>query len=276
MKIWYYKCEVIQLSTREMLSYLNHHSDEDVQTKLIRYMFKNYRTIQNMTITKMSQECFVSTASISRAAKNFGYSSFDMMKKQVVKEMTVNDPRFLFRINKYELTQLSHQPDEYYQHLATEISLALHNTVTSVPTKDIDQFLQQVFTAQQVTFFGFNTTIDSLKIFQSALLHCGIVTALGENENDQLYLAKALQPNSVAIVFSSFGNFFANYVKVFDEIMNSHTHTILVTQSSSTPYSISFDETITINTNTSAEVGSYPMNFLLDVMARRAFVLARK
>lgn len=264
------------MSTREMLSYLNHHFEEDVQTKIIRYMFKNYRTIQNMTITKMAQECFVSTASISRAAKNFGYSSFDVMKKQVVKDMSVRDPRFLFRIDKNELSQLASKPDEFYQHLATEISLALQNTVESAPMKKIDRLLQQIFSAEQVTFFGFDTTIDSLKVFQSALLHCGIVTALGENESDQFQLAKGLQKNSVAIVISSFGNYFSNYNKVFDQIMSSQAHTILATQSSSTPYSISFDETLTISTDTSVEVGSYPMNFLLDVMARRAFVLARR
>ncbi|GEN49085.1 MurR/RpiR family transcriptional regulator [Ligilactobacillus pobuzihii] len=264
------------MSTRKMLSYLNHHCEEDVQTKLVRYMFKNYRTIQNMTITKMSQECFVSAASISRAARNFGYRSFDVMKKQVAKEMTMRDPRFLFRIDKHELTQLKNQPDKYYKHLAEEISLALLNTVSSVPMKKIDQLLQEILSAKQVTFFGFNTMIDSLKVFQSALLHCGIITALGENKQDQLHLASTLRENSVAIVFSSFGNFFSNCDKVFDQIMNSQAHTILVTQSSSTPYSISFDETLTISTNTSAEVGSYPMNFLLDVMARRAFVLARR
>lgn len=265
------------MSTRDMINYLNHHLEDDVQTRMIHFLFTNYRTIHAMNIIEMSQRCFVSPASISRLARNFGYASFDKMKTSIAREMSVPEPRFTYRMNRQSLQELRTQPANFYQRFAKEITDAIADTATTVPYESIDNLLQQIIDAKQVTIFGYDIMLNALTTFQSAMLNVGIVVSLGDSPEIQESLASQLAPNSLAIVFSSFGTFFAKLPHVYDAIVQSDAHTVLVTQmSGGNIYASAFDEILSISSSSNAEAGSYPMDFLLDYMARRMFVLRNR
>ncbi|MFT9190765.1 MAG: hypothetical protein ABF470_07210 [Liquorilactobacillus sp.] len=264
------------MSAHNMIKYLNHQTEENVQTKLIHFIFNHYHTLQHMTIIELAQRCYVSTASVSRFARNFGYHSFDDMKNSIATEMTISEPYVTYRMTKQSLKELSSHPDEFYRLFADGIITSIKDTVNTLPFEAIDMLLHRILQTDDVILFGYDIMIDELRIFQSALLSCGIIVRLGETPDVQLELAKHLTSHSTAIVFSSFGTFFAKLPTVYSHIAQSNAHLILVTQMpGSNIYTGVFDEVLPISSKTNVEAGSYPMNFLLDYMARRIFVLQR-
>lgn len=262
------------MSTHDMLNYLNRHATEDVQTRLILFIFTHYKALDQMNIVEMARRCYVSTASVSRVARRFGYQSFDQMKHSVASEMTISEPSFTYRMKRQSLNQLHTDPDAFFHKFADEISAAITDVAASLPYTEVDNMLKQIIASKQVTLFGFDIMVNALSTFQSAMLSLGIIVTLGVNHDTQLQQANNLEPGSLAIVFSSFGTFFAKQPDVYNAITQSKAHTILVTQmGGSSIYTNAFDETLNISSVSNAEAGSYPIDFLLDYMARRMFTL---
>jgi len=259
----------------EMMTYLNHHPEDDVQTRIIRFQLNNFKSIAEMNIIKMSQLCYVSTASISRIASKFGFDSYEDMKQKIIQEMTTPDPNVTYRMNKDSLLELKNHPETFFPKFAAEFANSIQDTAQTVSTTEIDAVLKKIIAAKNVTLFGFDTMLESLKIFQASMLICGFVVSVGEQNETQLVLANKLTQESLAIVFSSFGTFFSKLPKVYDEIIQSNAHTLLITQASGNIYSNSFDSILRISSSPNTESGSYPMNFLLEYMARRMFFLVR-
>ncbi len=263
------------MSVQDMLTYLNTHIEDDTQTRIIHYLFKNYANIEYMSITQIADACYTSTATISRFSKNFGFPSFPNMKEQITSTMSIKKPRFLFRMSKNSLSQLTKDPKNFYEHFAQEISESITDVVDSISATKIDDLVKEIMKATNVTFFGYDIMNNSLQIFQHALLNCGIIVQMSRSPQIQLEQAKKLDKHSLAIVCSSFGNFFSRESKVYDMVIGSPAKTILITQIPNTQYAAAFDQIISISSHINAEAGSYPMDFLLDYMARRAFVIKR-
>ncbi|WP_412989013.1 MurR/RpiR family transcriptional regulator [Pediococcus siamensis] len=263
------------MSVRDMLTYLNTHVDEDTQTKIIHFVFLNYLDIQNLSIVQMADACYTSTASISRFCKKFGFDSFEDMKAQVVSATTIRKPRFLFRMSKNSLSELTKSPINFYNDFAEEISKSIIDVTKSVSVNEIDAIINQIMQSKKVTLFGYDIMNNSLRILQQALLNCGVLVQMGEDYYVQSKQAESLDSDSLAIVCSSFGNFFSMLPNIYNNIVTSPAKTILITQIANTPYTAAFDQVLSISSRSNAEAGSYPMDFLLDYIARRAFVIKR-
>ncbi|MDR7678627.1 MurR/RpiR family transcriptional regulator [Lactiplantibacillus plantarum] len=263
------------MAARDMLTYLNQHTGEDTQTRIIHFLFSHYRRLEYMTIIELAQRCYVSPASISRFVHRFGYPSFEEMKHSLILEMRVSEPNFTYRLKPGSMQQLRTSPNDFYHGFAEEISGAIMDTVATFSYESIDRLLHQIINAKQVVLFGFDTMLNTLRIFQSAMLSQGIVVQLGDTPEIQRDQTSQLDHDSLAVVFSSFGMFFSKCPDVYSAIVQSEAHTILITQmSGSGIYSNTFDECLKISSSAiNAEAGSYPMEFLLDYMARRMFAL---
>lgn len=264
------------MSTRDMLHYLNTHYEEDIQARIAKYLILHEQNLLQLSIVQVAQKCFTSPASVSRAARNFGFHNFDEMKHDIHQSVNISNPRFTLRLGPDDLKQLSNDAPAFYQDFAQQIAATILDTAQTISTEKIDELIKQIFQTDQAAFFGYDIMLDGVKVLQNAFLNDGLLTRVGETAKDQLALARQLKAGDVAVVFSSFGNFFSMVPDVYHAIVDSPAKTILVTQMASTQFTASFDQTYHISSKLNAEAGSYAMNFLLEYMARRAYVLSRK
>lgn len=258
-----------------MLHYLNTHSEDDTQSRIARFLILNEARLNQLSIVQVAQDCFTSPASVSRAARNFGYHSFDDMKKDIRESVNISNPRFTLRLAPDRLRLLTTDASTFYSDFAHEIAETILDAAETISSQQIDGLINQILNANEVALFGYDTMLDSVEVLQNAFLNCGFLTRVGETRADQLALANQLKPGDISVTFSTFGNFFSMMPDVYRTIRDSPAKSILVTQAASTQFTASFDQTYHISSKPNAEAGSYPMIFLLEYLARRTYVLSR-
>lgn len=253
-----------------LLDYLSEHSSGDTFSRIIIYIFSNKHAIPQMSITDLADSTFVTPSTISRFCKFFGFRTFQGLKDALRIE-SQTDPTRLFRLNKNELVEISTQPDLSFKAYGQAIIDSISDTMNAVDLNQVNRLIELIQTHEHIVVFGYSTSIRNARSLQEGLILSNKLTFVGSNQDLQEQLAKDLGENSLAIIISSYGNYFANNSLIFDEILKSKCTTVLLTQQKNIFVSASIDHIFAINSKNYQKIGSYSMNFFIDFLCRKYF-----
>src|SRR5699024_2389349 len=152
----------------------------------------------------------------------------------------------------------------------------LFRSLATVDISMIDQFIQLLNTHETIALFGYSSSLRAARSLQEGLLLSEKVTYMANNDTLQRQLTKELDETSLAIIISSYGNFFSNRSEVFDQILASNCQILLLTQQRDNFVSASIDHIFCINSKSFEKVGSYSTSFFIDFLCRRYFDLTLK
>lgn len=259
------------MNYKKMFEYLNTHSLDDTNSKIIQYLLKhNQEPI--VSINQVAENCFVSTATISRFIRKFTNRGFDDFKSSYNESISSSVP-FMFRLKKNDEKNLRENGQIFLNDYGKRIVQSIESMISTVSINEVDSLLAEIHNANRVFLFGFDSTLDSLRHLQIALQRSNKFVFLALTDELQLDSAKQLLNSDVALIVTSFGTFFNNLLPVANELTKSSAKTILITQQSSSLYSVEIEKVINITNTPDPRAGSYCMDIFLDYVARRYYYL---
>lgn len=257
-------------STLILLDYLNEHAQTDTFSKIIIYIFTYRSLLPRMTITELAEKTYVTPSTITRFCKFFNFATFLELKEAIAVE-NQTDPTRLFRLNKEELNGISDQPSLSFQSYGNEIIQSIQNTLETVSIQMIDELIKLITEHNQIIIFGYSSSIQMARNLQEGLLLSDKLVFIGNTESRQKELARSLTEDSLALIISSYGNFFVNHSFIFDQILASNCQTALLTQQQDLFIRASIHAIFCINSISYQKIGSYFMNFFIDFLCRKYF-----
>lgn len=249
------------------------------EQQIIDFINNHPRVVVNLSLQDLSQECYVSQASIIRFVKKLGLKGFADFKVHLAQELNA------FAVNDQCISvDIPIPPESTCQEIAQifyNLSLqTLESTFNSLDFNAIKRAANMLAAANTIHLFGRGESLVIAEDFHYKLLRLGYNSVLETlNGFQDVY---SLQPKSrrsdVAIVISQYCNSrHTNFV--IDELMNSHTPMILVTAAQNAwPYDRYAEVTLRItNTESRYKMGSFAsrtaFQYLLDCVYGQLFSL---
>lgn len=252
-----------------MLKYLNNNKLDDTYSRIILRIISNKNKILNLSITEFAEDCFVSTSTISRFSKYFGFTNFHSMKEKLRKEPSLG---FTLRLNKKDFSHLEDTPDHFFVDLGNQIIESIQDTINTVNIEDVELLIHDMIYYEKVYLFGYDSTLDLLNRLQSTFLNKKLLL-MAYPDDLQLKLSESLDENCLCIVVSSYGTLFSKLPNLVWNIINSNAKTIFLTQGTTNVFTSAFDQVISISSNPNPLTGNVSMDYFLEYLGKRSLKL---
>lgn len=256
----------------DMIKYINSHDTDDSYSRIILYILHNKERIETISITDLSEICFISNATISRFSKHFGYASFSDLKKAFSYSNKI-EPEYVFRLANMSIKTLKDSPLEFLTNYKNNIIASLDDLIENLDLDQLDFLLNCIHESNSVFLFGAESSLFLLREIQCGLLLSDKVVYSGETIEDFARLAEKLTKDSVVLIISSFGNFLSENPSLINTIKNSHCKIFFITQHTETMISASFEQSILLTKQNHIKAGSYPLFLYSEFLVRRYYAL---
>lgn len=254
----------------KMLQYLNNNELEGTYSRIIIYIISNREKIYSMSINDFADACYVSISTISRFSRFFGYPSFQAMKLDFQREPSLG---YTLRLSKNDYYRLDSTPDNFFSDLGNQIIDGIQDTIDTIVVSEIDNLLEEIMNYEKVYLFGYDSTLDILKRFQSTFLNNNKLLIMAFPDDLQLSLSENLDSDSLCIVVSSYGTLFTKLPDVIWNITNSNSKKIFITQGTTNIFTSAFDQIISISSKPNPITGNFCMDFFFEYLGKRSLKL---
>lgn len=255
-----------------LIEYLNTHPRDDIYSRICTFILSDKKSFQELSISQLAENFFVSPATLSRFARRFGFKSFGDLRQAILEDDKVN-AYLPFRVNKKDIVELKEESGKFFSSYCQEIVDAIIDMEETVSANDVDELIQIIHDAKDICVFGFSSSNEAISYLQGGLLYSQKLIFTASTEEQQRDLAKSMSPDSLVIIISSFGNFFYNNSEVHQEIMNSQAKTLLLTQHAQSMAITSMDTIFNVTKKNYLKAGTHPIEIFVDFLVRRYYVL---
>lgn len=258
---------------------LDHKKLTESERQIAKFIEKYPRIVINLSLEELSQECYVSQASIIRLSKKLGTKGFADFKIQLASELSA----FALDERKIPVDVPINQDDTCEEIAQTFYNLshqALDATFHNIDYEAIKKAAQLLAKADIVRLYGRGESLILAEDLHYKLLRIGIhshLETLNGFQEASSFIANT-EMKEVAIIISQYCNSRqVNYI--IDELMSSHIPFILLTAAQKAwPYDRFAEVTLRITCLESRhKMGSFAsrtaMLFLLDCLYGQLFAL---
>lgn len=253
-----------------MLEYYNKQVDSDTNYEIINFILSNFSKIEAMSTQEIADKTFVSKATITRFVRKFGYKDFSSFKKEMYK-VYHNDLNSAFRTSNEQLSLIETYPEKFIASYTESICEAIKDSASLFDYSKIDKLIDSLLNKKS-GIFAYNQSLIFGKEIQTDFLIKNKVILIGETYEKQKEIAQSLDNESVALIFSNYGNYFKEYSEIIDLLIQNKVQLILVTLNYSAPILVNFDEVITLSSKRFSDVGGYPLKLFTEYLVRRVMV----
>lgn len=244
-----------------ILRYINNQKKQDNNYFIAQAILQNFTKIPQMTIYDLSEQCFVSTAAISRFIRLINFSSYTEFKVAVEKEIDITSDysKKYIQPSKGETVEFI---NEYSENIITNLLYVKENLAVS----EIEEIVSAVYSAEHVAVFGLEFAAFMGQHYQSKMASMNKIIQMGFTFEEQLKIAEDIQPNSVVLIFSMEGGFFYFSEKVIAALKKKNVTIIAFTFKNSPIIERSADKIILcgkVNENTEGRLSILYMMELL-------------
>lgn len=208
----------------QLLAYVNNADKSTTQTDLAQALLDHYHLIPTATIHEMAELCYVSSATLSRFIRQFGYESYPAFKEACQTDIAI-DVDYSFPSRKAGREDL----EPIFQRYLDNTVLNLQEIISKLDYDKIDRLCRMMYEARQVGFFGleFSTLIG--QHFQIKMASCNKLIKIGRNAEKQLEIASNLDGNCLAIVASVEGSYFYHDEEVINKLRENQVPIVTMT-----------------------------------------------
>lgn len=241
------------------------------------YLVANGRDLKRYSTRDLADATYTSAATVIRLCKKLGFSGFNEFKDRFLEEQ-----RFLEQREDAVDANFPFTKEDNAMRMANRIAQlhaqTIEDTMSLLHYRDLQKATRLLQRCRRVHIFSFGTTLNQAESFREKMLKIGRRVSISNNLNYQLYEARCLTPDDLAIAISYSGET-AKILLVAQACQERHVPILALTSygdNSLTSYadcklSLSSKERLFENT---ADFSTHvSVNLLLDILYSSVFLL---
>lgn len=241
------------------------------------YLVAHGRDLKRYSTRDLADATYTSAATVVRLCKKLGFSGFNEFKDRFLEEQ-----RFLEQREDAVDANFPFTKEDNAMRMANRIAQlhaqTIEDTMSLLHYRDLQKATRLLQRCRRVHIFSFGTTLNQAESFREKMLKIGRRVSISNNLNYQLYEARCLTPNDLAITISYSGET-AKILTVAQACRERHVPILALTSygdNSLTSYadcklSLSSKERLFENT---ADFSTHvSVNLLLDILYSSVFLL---
>lgn len=253
-----------------LLHYLNNQKKQDNNYFITQAILRSFSKIPKMTIYELAEECFVSTAAISRFIRILAFSSYTEFKQAVEKEIDI--------VSDYskKVIQPVEQREEFLDEFTSNLLINLRYAKEHLSISELETVVSAIYETENVAVFGLEFAAFMGQHLQSKLASMDKIIRIGFTVEEQLKIVEESSPDSLVLIFSMEGGFFYFSEKVIAALKKKGIKIIVFTFKHSPIIERSADQIILcgeINENTEGRIAILYMMELVIYMYMKKFYL---
>lgn len=247
-------------------------TEGNINTTIARVLLKKVgHDAPDITIESLADECFTSTASISRFSKKLGYSKFSDMKQAFI-EYQSDTAKFINK-NNFELTIGEANSERSLSHYIKKITHSFLSLEENLDLGQIDALCRRIHDTEDVYFFGTHSSGLLLEQFQYQLFSCGKYVTYFNGRMNQRKAFQNITKNSLVIILSTDGNYFLKFSDLLFDLSSKDIYTVLITQNIQMKIANIFDEVLYLGKSSIKKTAPYQAQLLIDILYSRYYHL---
>lgn len=163
----------------------------ELELKVFNYMLNNQNELAETTLTKLSDNVFVSPATVSRTCQKLGFSGFS--------EFQYAHNNFI-KTNNELITKYSN-PNEYLKKIIDELDANVH----SYSEEKINKIVEKLIDSRRVEIFGVGRTASVCREGARKLTFAGKVANARSDWDEQRSVSRLLSEKDLALIVSISG-----------------------------------------------------------------------
>ena len=184
-----------------LLSTINSEPKDSNNYKIAKYLLENLHALEDLSISDLANECFVSNSSISRFCKEIGLNNFNTLKAQIIKIPL----EYRYASNKFDFQSFDNNFLKSYilsiiDNLKHLYSNELNNKITNL-VKDIHSY-------DNIGAFGYMHSESVALNLQYDLQTNGKLIFTHIKFTNQIDFINNSDGNTLIIIFSESGSYF--------------------------------------------------------------------
>lgn len=254
-----------------ILDYYNSNPLSSSYSRIIRFVLLNRNSLSEMTIKDIADKCFVSNATITRFSHYFGFENFASMKDHF--STNTISAKMQFRLDQNKMELLMDKPVSFLDLYVNKINESILDFKNTFDCETNDRLLEKINDTNDVYIFGALSQYFIFRDMQNSLMRSKKLVNIAHNYDDFERLLASANKDSLIIVVSSFGGFFAENDELMKKIFKKECCTYLITQNTETIIQKAFTEVIKLTSKNHVEIGSYPVIAWSEYLTRRYYSL---
>ena len=253
-----------------LLRYLNNQKKQDNNYFIAQAILRSFSKIPKMTIYELAEECFVSTAAISRFIRILAFSSYTEFKQAVEKEIDI--------VSDYskKVIQPVEQREKFLDEFTSNLLINLRYAKEHLSISELETVVSAIYETENVAVFGLEFAAFMGQHLQSKLASMDKIIRIGFTVEEQLKIVEESSPDSLVLIFSMEGGFFYFSEKVIAALKKKGIKIIVFTFKHSPIIERSADQIILcgeINENTEGRIAIlYTMELMIYMYMKKFYL----
>lgn len=168
------------------------------------YLVAHGRDLKRYSTRDLADATYTSAATVVRLCKKLGFSGFNEFKDRFLEEQ-----RFLEQREDAVDANFPFTKEDNAMRMANRIAQlhaqTIEDTMSLLHYRDLQKATRLLQRCGRVHIFSFGTTLNQAESFREKMLKIGRRVSISNNLNYQLYEARCLTPNDLAITISYSG-----------------------------------------------------------------------
>lgn len=191
--------------------------EKDSTYILCQYIINNISNMKDITITKLAEDCYISTTTVIKFCKLLGFNSFTTFKKNLVSGVQI---RKLQLIEKYEEITI----DDYFKNLNHLVKDHLDKKEF---IETIDLCIQHIHNNKKIHIYGAIFPLALTLSFMEDMIIMGIPVELHQlNYHDDDYH----EEDGINMIIAISGRFMIFHKNLYKKLSAKGNKTILISQ----------------------------------------------
>lgn len=185
-----------------LLSTINSEPIDSNNYKIAKYLLENLHSLEDLSISDLANECFVSNSSISRFCKEIGLNNFNTLKSQIIQIPL----KYRYANNKFNFQPFdSENPFKSYINSITD---NLNNLYTDKLYQQINSLVKDIYNYQNIGAFGYMHSESIALNLQYDLQTNGKLIFTHIKFTNQIEFINNATKDTLIIIFSESGSYF--------------------------------------------------------------------
>lgn len=229
----------------QLLNIINTSSENETDHILAEYMLHHLKEMQDMTIYQISDQCYVSTATISRFVRHLGYKNFNQLRDNL--EWS-NQFKEIF----YYMPEMNNLID-----YKEKVKDSLDHSADLLDERQLSRILSFIHSANIISINAVSVTHAIAFQLQLFLMELNKQVYSYTHIKQQIDLIRSLKQGDLIIILSVRGNFLQEIISELKEAKARHVKIVLLTLTKDIKFAEYIDEILVCGDHEDYEYGYY-------------------
>lgn len=209
-----------------LLLLLNNSKENDIYHKIAMTIMENIKSIPEMNINKLAQQCYTTPSSITNFCKRLGYSGFIEFKECTENMLKGYGIKNSDKINQISNANLARpNTDNLLDKVIKDVTLANE----TIDYRRVDKLVDLIYTHKNIAMFGTHMSLALTNGIQTDFFFLGKYINVWLDVKEQYINAGELDENSLAIILSPSGRFIKRSMEILDRLRENKVKMVFIT-----------------------------------------------